>query len=161
MAENQMHGFGHALQHFVCSTHPHSTTQTPVEKLVKKMKGYNPIVLSMAGGRYERGQLSKCGNSELQSSCVAPTPPNPRKTFVICVVVVSPSNRRPPRRLPLPPPPTPCHASQPKCRSFHTQKQKPRHQQDKAQGYPRQHRRRSSCSRRGRGEGQGRIYCWR
>ena len=161
MAENQMHGFGHALQHFVCSTHPHSTTQTPVEKLVKKMKGYNPIVLSMAGGRYERGQLSKCGNSELQSSCVAPTPPNPRKTFVICVVVVSPSNRRPPRRLPLPPPPTPCHASQPKCRSFHTQKQKPRHQQDQAQGHPRQHRRRSSCSRRGRGEGQGRIYCWR
>ena len=81
MAENQMHGFGHALQHFVCSTYPRSTSQGLVEKLVKKIKGYNAIILSTVGGTYERGLLSKYGNSELQSSCVAPTPPNPCKTF--------------------------------------------------------------------------------
>ena len=132
---------------------PSQLRKNLVEKLVKKIKGYKAIVLSTAGGTYERGRLSKCGNSELQSSCVAPTPPNPRKTFFICVVVVNPSDRRPPRRPPLHPLPTPCHASQPKCRSFHTQKQKPRHQQDQAQGHPRQHRRRSSRPRRGRGEG--------
>lgn len=142
VAENQTHGFGHALQNFVCSTHPRSTTQNPVEKLVKKNeKDITRLFFLTAGGTYERGRLSKYGNSDEQSSCVAPTPPNPRKTFVICAVVVSPSDRRPPRRLPLYPLPTPCHASQPKCRSIHTQKQKSRHQQNQAQGHSRKHRR--------------------
>jgi len=38
VAENQMHGFGHAQPYFVYSTHPRSATQTMVEKLVKKNK---------------------------------------------------------------------------------------------------------------------------
>ena len=97
MAENQMHGFGQSLQHFVCSTHPRSTSQSLVGKLVeKKLKDIMRLfslrlVVHMREGCYPNTEIPSYNHLALRRR---------RRTFAkrffICVVVVSPSDRRPP-----------------------------------------------------------------